>query len=479
MTDAAIEKLRLWTRNPIQFVRDNFKVEPDQWQADALRKFADPRLQRISLQACAGPGKSSLLAWMGWNFISCYGEPGDHPKGACVAITSQNLRDNLWAEFAKWRERSPYLTGAFEWNQERISSVQAPETWFISARSWSKKSNAEEQGRTLSGLHSGYVIALIDESGEIPTSVLRAGEQALSNCKVGKIIQSGNPTSHEGMLYAAATNLRHQWHVIEITGDPEDPNRSPRIDKEWAREQIAIYGRENPWVKAYILGQFPDAAMNTLLSIEEVLESSRRNYGIEHYEFAQKRIGVDVARFGSDATVLFPRQGLAAFKPVVMRNSRTNEIAARVADGKAKFGSEIEFVDDTGGYGAGVVDALLQSGITAQGINFGGKALNPRYFNKRTEMWFEMAEWIRRGGAIPNDPELIRELTTPLYTFHQGKMQLEEKDQIKKRLGHSCDKADALALTFALPDQPGMSFEMAYARNHAQKNWDPNSVIGD
>jgi hypothetical protein len=69
-------------------------------------------------------------------------------------------------------------------------------------------------------------------------------------------------------------------------------------------------------------------------------------------------------------------------------------------------------------------------------------------------MWMQMAEWIKRGGALPNMPELVGELTAPTYTFAQGKFQLEDKDMIKKRLGRSPDLGDALALTFALPDAP-------------------------
>ncbi|MBA3638644.1 MAG: hypothetical protein M3541_00295 [Acidobacteriota bacterium] len=80
--------------------------------------------------------------------------------------------------------------------------------------------------------------------------------------------------------------------------------------------------------------------------------------------------------------------------------------------------------------------------------------MDKRYKNRRAEIWFEMAEWIKRGGALPNLPELVAELVTPTYTFNGGKFQLEEKDQIKRRLGRSPDLADALACTFAMPDMP-------------------------
>jgi hypothetical protein len=66
------------------------------------------------MQACAGPGKSTVLAWFGWNFMTCYGRANEHPKGAAVSITGENLKLNLWAELAKWRLRSPLLQRLFE-----------------------------------------------------------------------------------------------------------------------------------------------------------------------------------------------------------------------------------------------------------------------------------------------------------------------------------------------------------------------------
>lgn len=295
---------------------------------------------------------------------------------------------------------------------------------------------------------------LIDESGEIPVSVLKAAEQAFNSASWMKIMQAGNPTSRDGILYAASTNLRHLWHVIRITGDPEDPKRSPRIDLALAEEQIKTYGRDDPWVMAYILGLFPPGSINTLFDADQVASAMARHLTIDQYDFSQKRLGVDVARFGDDRTVIFPRQGLAAFRPVEMRGARTQDIAARVAEAKLKWNSHLELIDGTGGFGSGVIDCLLQAGHSPLEVHFSGKAVDPRYLNKRAEMWFEMSNWIKRGASIPNIPTLAKELTTPTYTFSNGKFQLESKEQIKARLKFSPDLADALALTFALPEMP-------------------------
>lgn len=475
----AAAQIRQWREFPEVFVRQQFGVEPDLWQLDTLRAFADPATPRISLQACAGPGKTAAMAWCAWNFLSCYGDKGEHPKGVACAVTWDNLRDNLWPELAKWQARSPYLAHAFTWTHERISANDHPETWFLAARSWPKSASAEEQGKTLSGLHGQFVLALIDESGAIPLTVLRAAEQALSTRPTfGKILQAGNPLTLDGMLYAAAVPLRAQWHVIRITGDPDDPRRSPRIDLAWAREQIANYGRDNPWVKAYILGQFPPASLNALLGVEEVEAAMARHYTAEQYQWAQKRIGVDVARYGDDRTVLFPRQGLVASAPVVLRHARDSavavDIANRVMAGKLKWGSELEFFDATGGWAAGAVDILRSNRYSPIDVQFAARATDPRFANKRAEIWFHMAEWVQRGGALPKIPALVTELTAPTYLFKGGKFLLEGKDQIKKRLGASPDLADALALTFGLPDAPGALFgNVRSPGGHAATEFDP------
>lgn len=451
----AASKLRHWRENPLLFVHDNFKIEPDEWQKDVLTAFADPAKRRITMKACKGPGKTAVEAWCIWNFLSCYAEKGEHPKGAAVAITEDNLKDNLWPEIAKWQARSPFLRGAFSWHKERVSAKVYPETWFFSARSWPKAADVTQQSNTLAGLHSDYLLFVLDESGGIPDPVMAAAEGGLATGKWSKIIQAGNPTHRSGPLYRACTSERHLWHVITITGDPDDPNRSPRISTQWAREQIEKYGRENPWVMVNVFGEFPPDSMNSLLGPDEVERSMRRRIAADDYIHSQKRIGVDVARFGDDMTVLFPRQGLISFRPAEMRNARTNDIASRVILGKTKWNGEVEYIDDTGGYGAGVIDSMIQAGHTPIGVNFAGKADDPKYYNKRAEMWFRMAEWIKRGGSLPPIRELVADLTTPTYTFSKGKFRIEEKAHIKERLGRSPDYADALALTFAHGEMPG------------------------
>lgn len=451
---ASIDRIALWRATPAQMVRDLWRTEPDAWQIDALDAFADPTKRRISMQACAGPGKSCTEAWLGWNFLICYADTNKHPNGAAISITGENLKNGLWKELAVWYNRSPVLQAAFEMNAERISSRAHPQTWYLGARSYSKTADPDAQGRTLSGLHAPFILYLMDETGDMHPAVMRSAEQGLSNCEWGKIVQAGNTTSQQGCLYQAATTQRHLWHVIPITADPDNPKRTPRVSAEWAGEQIQLYGRENPWVMAYILGEFPKGGVNQLLTVEEVTAAMSKHLRDEEYNWAQKRLGVDVARFGGDRTVLFPRQGLASFHPTVLRSMRTTEIAAHVMLTKRDWEWEMALVDDTGHWGHGVIDNLIAARSPATPVQFHAPAINPRYANRRAEMWIEMSEWVKRGGALPNVPELVGELTVPTYSFKNGKFLIEDKDQIKARLGRSPDLADALALTFAVPDLP-------------------------
>lgn len=455
MTQAASDRIRLWRYDPVTFVRDVFRTEPDAWQRDTLRLAGgdlNPR-RKICMKACTGPGKSATLAWLGWHRLLCFGKPGEHPKGAALSVTRDNLTDNLWAELSKWRGRSDLLQAAFEWTKEKIYARDHPETWFLSARSYAKDADAEAIGRTLSGLHSQFPFILLDETGEMPVAIGKSAQQIFTgNPMDAAILQAGNPTSTSGLLYESCKS--GAWDVITITADPNDPKRTPRVDVAHAQAMIDEYGRDNPWVMATILGLFPPGGFNALLSYEDVEAAMQRSYREDAYGFAARILGVDVAREGDDRSIIFPRQGLAAFEPIVMRNAKTIEGATRVAVKKNEWEADGCFIDNTGGFGAGWVDQLTAWNHEVTGVHFAGKATDSRYANIRSEMFFKMAEWVKGGGALPRIPGLAEELTTPEYWFKGDQFMLEPKEQIKKRLGRSPDYADALALTFAYPVAP-------------------------
>jgi hypothetical protein len=196
------------------------------------------------------------------------------------------------------------------------------------------------------------------------------------------------------------------------------------------------------------------AAGNTsaLLSINDVTEAMRRHLREDAYSFAPKIVGVDVARQGDDRSCIIKRQGLACFQPQIYKNKQGFEIADAVARVIAEWRPDAVFVDDTGGYGGAVIERLRELRHTVVGVQFGGKASDDRYANKRAEMWLEMAEWVKGGAALPDSPELRSDLCSPTYKHNAaGRFLLESKEDMKKRGLPSPDVGDALAITFAFP----------------------------
>jgi len=327
-----------------------------------------------------------------------------------------------------------------------------PETWWMSARSFPKDADPTSQADTLAGLHGEHTLAILDEASEMPDGVVVAAEATQSVAGQENIVLlAGNPTRPSGPLWRICTNDRSRWWVYEITGDPDRPDRAARIDLKWAQEQIDKWGRDSSYVRTNVLGEFPLTASDKLLGPDDCSAAQRRDP--KDYSLFPKVLGVDVARFGEDRSVLFPRQGRAAFKPTVFRELSEVDLCGQVALYASRWKPDAIFVDGTGGHGSGLIDLLRALNVRGvHEINFSSKAIqSDRYLNRRAEMWWKMADWIKGGGAIPEDNQLVAELCAPSYRFtSKGQLQLESKEDIKKRGNPSPDLADALALTFAV-----------------------------
>lgn len=203
------------------------------------------------------------------------------------------------------------------------------------------------------------------------------------------------------------------------------------------------------------LCDFTASAENILIPIGAVSSACSRNYSSADLRFAPRLIGVDPARFGDDRSVIFLRQGLKALEPFVFTHLDNMALAERVAQQIQLFRPHGVFVD--AGCGGGVIDRLRQLGFSVTEVAFGSSPLHTgQYANKRAEMWGEMANWIKEGGALPENPELKADLCQVCYDFDSsGRLRLEPKEKIKERCGKSPDLADALALTFAFPVRAG------------------------
>jgi phage terminase large subunit len=454
----AVEALARWLDDPVAFVREVFGAEPDAWQIDAL--LAMCREPRTALKACKGPGKSTVFAWYGWWALGLHA----HANGIALSITLDNLRDNLWKEMALWyaRPRAAWLRAEFTINSERIAHRRHPKTWWLSARSFPQDARPDQQANTLAGLHAAFVFILADESSDYPQGVMDAAEGIFSvqGCEA-HLAQAGNPTRCEGPLYVACTRDRALWTVIEITGDPDDPKRSPRISLEYARQMIDAWGRDNPVVMVNLLGQFPPTQSDKLLGPNDITAAEARDCARRDYDGEAIVYGLDVARFGDDKCHLRKRQGVVAFRGQDFRNLDGPELANRVSmivlrEQKESGRRPDAIYVDVAGVGASAYDhlKLLGWGDILVPVDFGGGADEPeRFANKRAEMWWRMSEWTRKRGCLPTGSnQLGRDLTAPSFRFKLvGKrtvMLLESKDDLRKRGVPSPDEGDALALTF-------------------------------
>ena len=218
-------------------------------------------------------------------------------------------------------------------------------------------------------------------------------------------------------------------------------------------ERLRADMTEQAFAREYLC-DFTAAGDDQVLSLLEAEDAARRHYREEDYSYAPRILGCDPARFGGDRSVITRRQGLVVLKMTAHRGLNNMQLADKLAHEIDLWEADATFVDVGGG--AGVIDRLIQLGHTVHEVNFGAGAADPRFLNKRSEVWWGMADWIRAGGAIPDDMELKQELATPTYSYTvSNKIQIESKDDIKKRLqgGASPDKADSLATTFAMPVQ--------------------------
>jgi hypothetical protein len=456
--EAVLAKLA-WLEDPVGYVRATFQVEPDEWQAEALRAIAsDPR---VGLSACKGPGKTCVEAWVIWWFLDLH----EDAQVICTSITGPNLKDNLWKELAYWYAKSPHLGAAFEIQGERILHRERPKTWWVSARTWGQDADATQQANSLAGFHGPAVMIVLDEMGDYPNGVVVAAEAIFANEHIGvaKLLAAWNPTRVNGPAYRVCTKDRKRWTIIHITGDPDDPKRSPRISREWAQQMIDDWGRDNDWVRVNVLGLFPNAAEDKLLGPNDITLAERRDANPFAYINEPIIYGLDVARFGSDSSRLRSRQGPVLFRGHQFRGLDGPTLAQKVAfiieeDSKKRFKRRPDYIFvDVTGVGASAYDHLCLLGYRdiCVPVDFGSKADDERFADKRAEIWWRAAKWTKTVGCLPsNGGELSDQLCAPTYKFAaRGKRTvfiLESKEDMKARGLPSPDDADSFALTFVV-----------------------------
>ena len=200
------------------------------------------------------------------------------------------------------------------------------------------------------------------------------------------------------------------------------------------------------------LCDFSASSEYILIPLDLAMKASKRVNLPQAYSWAPVVIGVDVARFGDDSSVIYVRQGCHTIEVKKYKDLDLMQFSDYVAAAITRHRAVATFVDVVG-LGAGVVDRLVHLGFSnIIGVNAGYAADNPKYKNKRAEMWDTMKKWLEEGGDIPDDPILIAQLSSVEYKFDPtDRLVLEKKEDMKKRGLSSPDIAEGLVHTFFMP----------------------------
>ena len=198
------------------------------------------------------------------------------------------------------------------------------------------------------------------------------------------------------------------------------------------------------------LCDFTASKGNVLIPVTLSVMASKRTLNDVEVQGGVRVLGVNVARYGDDRSVIFPVQGLKAYQPSVYDNISNVDLANQVISKIRSF--EPDYVRIDAGRGEGVIDFIRSQNYNCTEVNFGGRAMSDYYANVRAEIWAGMKSWLESGGCIPEGPELISELSAPEYHFNaSNKLVLESKEKMRERGLRSPDYADALALAVGVP----------------------------
>lgn len=414
--------------------------------------------RRISVRSGHGVGKSTAVSWLAlWYILTRY-----HAKIVITAPTSAQLYDALFAEIKRWvREMPEALQTLLEVKAERIELKEMPQENFISART-----SRAEQPEALQGIHAENVMLIADEASGIPEQVFEAAAGSMSGHNAVTILL-GNPVRSSGFFYDTHNRLAGEWWTRRVSCVD-----SPRVSDAYVKEMASRYGEESNAYRIRVLGEFPRSDDDTVIPMELLDLAVQRD--VKPTEFQPLVWGLDVARFGSDSSALCKRRGNTVTEPIrVWRNLDLMQLTgAVVAEWEALIPSErpSEILVDSIGLGAGVVDRLRELGLPARGINVSeSPALGLTYRNLRAELWHKAKAWLeKRDCRLPKDERLISELATVRYSFtSNGKIQIESKDEIRKRGLPSPDLADAFVLTFA-SDAAVASYGVSYTSKWAK-----------
>ena len=439
MTDNAFaEFLSEYADDPVSFCVEVLNFAPLPWQADVMNFVASGE-RRISVRSGHGVGKSTAAAaLMLWFLLTRY-----PVKIVVTAPTSAQLFDALFAEVKRRMKDMPdALKDLIDATSDRVVLKASPTEAFISARTSSK-----ERPESLAGVHSEHVLLVADEASGVPEEVFESAAGSMSTSNSCTLLL-GNPVRTSGFFFQTQTKLTDSWKTMRVSCVD-----SPLVDEDFLRDMAQRYGELSNAYRVRVLGEFPTVDDESFIGMGLVEAAFERD--IEPYSGSLSVWGLDVARFGTDASALVKRKGNVVTDIKTWRGLDLMELTGAVM-AEIKVARHEEKPDqilvDSIGLGSGVVDRLRELGAPARGVNVSeSTALKPEAMRLRDELWMLCREWLEdRDCKLPNHDKLKSELTTPRYAFtSSGKIKVESKDEMRKRGHGSPDVADALCLTFA------------------------------
>ena len=434
--------------DPVGFFRDVLGLEPWTRQRDVLEAVL--RYPRVVVRSGHKVGKSISAAGLALWWIAT------RPRSRVVLTSAsyRQVRSILWRELrALYASASPPLGG--ELHAHPDAGLVFPDGREIVGFSTTEPER-------MSGISGANLLFILDEASGIPEEIF----QAIEGNRAGgaRLVLFSNPTRTSGTFFEAFGTKREFWHPIHISSE-ETPNAHegrvviPGLATcDWIDEKRREWGETSPLYQVRVRGDFPSQAENAIIPLALVEDATAR--WAETAEEGQLVLGVDVARFGDDETVIFPVRGRRALPPVIERKLDTVQVAGRVLEVARRLRADGErpiVRVDVIGVGAGVYDQLAQAPeVDVDAVNVAelpsGMENQERFALLRDQVWFGLAAWLKDSGAIPDDPKLAAELVAPTYTFDmRGRIKVETKDKIKERLGRSPDRADALGLAVVAP----------------------------
>lgn len=451
-----------------------FPDGPDKWAREVLAEIGDKlragvisglsEVIQIATASGHGIGKSALVAWLvDWAMAT-----REDTKGVVTANTDNQLRTKTWAEVAKWHR----LSICKHWFKLTATSIYStdPEhekSWRIDMIPWSV-SNTE----AFAGLHNqgNRILIIFDEASAIADAIWEVTEGALTDNNTEIIwVAFGNPTQNTGRFRECFRRFRHRWSCRQV-----DSRTVGISNKEQIAKWVSDYGEDSDFVKIRVRGMFPKASAKQFISTEDVDAAQARVLREDQYIFAPKILTCDPAWEGTDMLEIGLRQGLHfRILRTIEKNDNDMVIAGILASLEDQHQADAVFIDN--GYGTGIISAGRTMGRNWIGVWFGGGSTDPGCLNKRANMWKDARDWLKEGGSIdPNDQVLYQDLIGPeTVPRADGKIQLESKKDMKARGLPSPGRGDCLALSFAWPVRAKSPIEKMGIATKKEADYDP------